>query len=90
MKVRLVVVEGPDRGREFTFETRDRFLIGRVPTAHFQITQDPFFSRVHAMLEVDPPNVMVQDKASIPMVFMLVSLSENHLISTTDSQSIAP
>ena len=43
MKVWLRVVEGPDRGREFAFETRDRFLIGRVPTAHFQITQDPFF-----------------------------------------------
>jgi serine/threonine-protein kinase len=64
MKVHLRVVEGPDAGRAFTFETRDRFLIGRAPTAHFQITQDNYFSRHHMMLEVNPPNVMLQDLQS--------------------------
>jgi eukaryotic-like serine/threonine-protein kinase len=64
MKVHLKVVEGPDVGRTFTFETRDRFLIGRAPTAHFQITQDGYFSRHHMMLEVNPPNVMLQDLQS--------------------------
>ncbi|MBL9015116.1 MAG: FHA domain-containing protein, partial [Myxococcales bacterium] len=63
MKVQLRVVDGPDVGRTFTFETRDRFLIGRAPTAHFQIT-DPFFSRHHLMLEVNPPNVLLQDLQS--------------------------
>ena len=64
MKVHLRVVEGPDVGRTFSFETRDRFLIGRAPTAHFQITQDNYFSRHHMMLEVNPPNVMLQDLQS--------------------------
>ena len=64
MKVHLQVIEGPDRGRVFTFDVRDRFLIGRASTAHFQILQDPFFSRHHAMLEINPPNVMIQDLKS--------------------------
>lgn len=64
MKVHLRVVDGPDLGRAFSFETRDRFLLGRAPTAHFQIKEDLFFSRHHLMLEVDPPNVLVQDLKS--------------------------
>ena len=64
MKVHLRVVQGPDIGRTFTFETRDRFLIGRAPTAHFQITQDNYFSRHHMLLEVNPPNVLLQDLQS--------------------------
>jgi hypothetical protein len=43
MKIHLRVVEGPDLGRAFSFETRDRFLLGRAPTAHFQIKEDLFF-----------------------------------------------
>jgi serine/threonine-protein kinase len=69
MKVHLRVVEGPDVGRTFTFEARDRFLIGRAPTAHFQIT-DPFFSRHHLMLEVNPPNVVLQDLQSTNGTFV--------------------
>ncbi|MBX3155341.1 MAG: protein kinase [Deltaproteobacteria bacterium] len=64
MKIHLRVVEGPDSGRAFSFDARDRFVIGRAPTAHFQIRDDPFFSRHHLMLEVDPPNVLLQDLKS--------------------------
>lgn len=64
MKVHLRVIDGPDLGRAFTFESRDRFLVGRAPTANFQIKDDPFFSRHHLMLEVNPPNVMIQDLRS--------------------------
>jgi pSer/pThr/pTyr-binding forkhead associated (FHA) protein len=70
VKVHLRVVDGPDRGRAFTFDTRDRFLVGRAPTAHFQIVDDPFFSRHHLMLEVDPPNVLVQDLKSTNGTFL--------------------
>jgi predicted Ser/Thr protein kinase len=64
MKVTLRVVAGPDAGRTFAFEARDRFMIGRAPTAHFQISSDPYFSRHHLMLEVNPPNVLAQDLKS--------------------------
>lgn len=70
MKLHLRVVEGPDLGRAFSFETRDRFLLGRAPTAHFQIKDDPFFSRHHLMLEVDPPNVLIQDLQSTNGTFV--------------------
>lgn len=66
----LRVIEGPDLGRSFTFETRDRFIIGRAPTASFQITQDLFFSRHHLMLEVNPPNVLLQDLKSTNGTFV--------------------
>jgi hypothetical protein len=70
MKIHLRVVEGPDLGRAFSFETRDRFLLGRAPTAHFQIKEDLFFSRHHLMLEVDPPNVLIQDLQSTNGTFV--------------------
>jgi serine/threonine-protein kinase len=64
MKVHLHVTAGPDRGRTFSFDARDRFVIGRAPTANFQICEDIGFSRHHVMLEVNPPNVMIQDLKS--------------------------
>src|SRR5688572_29070829 len=70
MRVQLRVVEGPDLGHAFTFETRDRFLIGRAPAAHFRLTADPYFSRHHAMLEINPPNVLLQDLKSTNGTFV--------------------
>lgn len=70
MKIHLRVVEGPDLGRTFTFETRDRFILGRAPTANFQIANDLFFSRHHLMLEVNPPNVLLQDLMSMNGTFV--------------------
>jgi eukaryotic-like serine/threonine-protein kinase len=64
MRVHLRVIEGPGRGKAFTFETRDRFLIGRAPDVHFQLVEDPYFSRHHALFEVNPPNVLLQDLKS--------------------------
>lgn len=64
MKVHLHVTAGPDLGRTFSFDARDRFVIGRAPTANFQIREDISFSRHHVMLEVNPPNVMIEDLKS--------------------------
>lgn len=64
VRVTFEVVEGPDRGRSFSFEERDRFVIGRAPDSHFPIATDPYFSRRHAMVEVDPPNILLQDLKS--------------------------
>lgn len=63
-RIVLRVIEGPDRGRAFALKPRDRFVIGRAPTAHFQLTHDGFFSRHHLMVEANAPEVLVRDLKS--------------------------
>jgi serine/threonine-protein kinase len=56
MPIALTVTEGPHQGRVFTFRDHDMFLVGRSPDAHFCLPErDPYFSRVHFMVEVNPP-----------------------------------
>jgi hypothetical protein len=54
-RVTLTVAEGPHRGAAFTFAEHDTFLVGRSPEAHFSLPDDPYFSRMHFLLEVNPP-----------------------------------
>jgi serine/threonine-protein kinase len=62
MNVTLTVVAGPHAGREFAFDRHDTFLVGRAKDAHFQLSaDDPYFSRRHFLLEVNPPRVRVYD-----------------------------
>ena len=56
MKIKLIVIAGPHGGKEFAFEDRDTFLVGRTKEAHFQLSyDDPYFSRRHFLVEVNPP-----------------------------------
>jgi pSer/pThr/pTyr-binding forkhead associated (FHA) protein len=70
MKVELRVVEGPDIGRTFTFESRDRLVVGRANEAQLSITNDAHFSRYHFFVEVDPPNVLLVDMGSTNGTFI--------------------
>lgn len=63
MTVRLAVVSGPHRGRVFNFEGHDVFLAGRSTQAHFQLP-DKFFSRIHFLIEVNPPWCRLSDLGS--------------------------
>jgi eukaryotic-like serine/threonine-protein kinase len=63
MSVRLTVVSGPHRGREFNFDGHDLFLAGRSNQAHFQLA-DKFFSRIHFLVEVNPPWCRLSDLGS--------------------------
>jgi eukaryotic-like serine/threonine-protein kinase len=63
MTVRLAVVSGPHRGRVFNFEGHDVFLAGRSTQAHFQLP-DKFFSRIHFLVEVNPPWCRLSDLGS--------------------------
>ena len=57
MKIGLTIISGPHKGREFDFDGRDTFLVGRTSNAHLQLSySDPYFSRRHFLIEVNPPD----------------------------------
>jgi serine/threonine-protein kinase len=65
MQVVLTVVEGPHAGKAFTFEEHDNFIVGRSSCAHFRLPRkDEYFSRVHFMVEVNPPYCRLMDMGS--------------------------
>jgi serine/threonine protein kinase/pSer/pThr/pTyr-binding forkhead associated (FHA) protein len=65
MRVTLKVVEGPHAGRSFSFDEHDTFFVGRSVKAHFSLPKkDRYFSRMHFLIEVNPPLVRVVDLGS--------------------------
>jgi eukaryotic-like serine/threonine-protein kinase len=64
MRITLTVTEGPHRGRVFSFDRHDTFIVGRSPDVHFPLPDDPYFSRVHFLVEVNPPLCRLQDLGS--------------------------
>jgi pSer/pThr/pTyr-binding forkhead associated (FHA) protein len=65
MRVILNVVEGPHAGRTFAFDEHDTFYVGRSVKAQFSLPkQDRYFSRMHFLVEVNPPLVRVMDLGS--------------------------
>lgn len=65
MEILLTVVEGPHKGREFSFSGHDTFLVGRSKRTHFQlIAKDKYFSRIHFLVEVNPPRCRIVDMNS--------------------------
>lgn len=52
-------------GQSFSFDRHDVFLVGRSPNAHCRLPEsDPYFSRIHFMIEVNPPRCRVTDMNS--------------------------
>src|ERR1022692_11453 len=65
MRIILTVVAGPHKGLEFSFDRHDTFLVGRSKHAHFQLlAKDKYFSRIHFMMEVNPPQCRLIDMGS--------------------------
>jgi len=65
MQVLLKVTHGPHRGKTFSFDVHDTFIVGRGRNAHFRLPKlDGHFSRNHFMLEVNPPHCLLVDMAS--------------------------
>jgi eukaryotic-like serine/threonine-protein kinase len=65
MRVTLFVIAGPHTGTEFSFDRHDTFLVGRSRHAHFQLREkDRYFSRIHFMMEVNPPHCRLIDIGS--------------------------
>src|ERR1700690_4176276 len=65
MRIILTVIAGPHKGLEFSFDKHDTFLVGRSKHAHFQLlSKDKYFSRIHFMMEVNPPECRLIDMGS--------------------------
>jgi serine/threonine-protein kinase len=65
MQIVLRVIQGPHLGQQFTFDGHDNFIVGRARTSHFRLPQkDPFISRVHFMVEANPPHCRLMDMGS--------------------------
>ena len=65
MRITLTVTAGPHEGRVFEFSGHDTFLVGRSRHAHMQLSpKDRFCSRMHFMVEVNPPYCRLLDMGS--------------------------
>ena len=65
MRITLTVIEGPHQGQAFVFDGHDTFLVGRSKRAHFRLpSKDRYFSRIHFLVEVNPPRCRLLDLAS--------------------------
>jgi serine/threonine-protein kinase len=64
MNLVLKVTEGPHQGKTFTFDDHDVFVVGRAPDVHFPLPDDPYFSRNHFLVELNPPLCRITDLKS--------------------------
>src|ERR1700720_120653 len=65
MRISLTVPPRPHKGQVFTFLGHDTFIVGRSKRAHFRLpVKDRYFSRIHFMVEVNPPQCRITDLGS--------------------------
>ena len=65
MHVNLTVKAGPHEGTVFEFKERANFVVGRSERANFRLTvKDNSISRIHFMIEVNPPQCRLTDMES--------------------------
>lgn len=63
--VKLEIVRGHMKGREFVFDEHDTFLFGRHPDCHAHLPDDSFVSRHHFIIEANPPDIRLRDLGSL-------------------------
>ncbi|MEZ6141277.1 MAG: serine/threonine-protein kinase [Zavarzinella sp.] len=61
MPIILKVVAGEHAGETFEFHNHRTFVVGRSRQAHISIRHDPYISRYHLVIEVNPPYCRVRD-----------------------------
>jgi serine/threonine protein kinase len=69
MAIQLVVVAGPDKGREFALTPGDTLLVGRSQATQTKLA-DPHVSRVHCEVQVEGDEVTVIDSNSAGGTFV--------------------
>lgn len=75
LKVNLTVVDGPEKGKSFTFTEPENFLLGRNAEgspAHLRLSPDDVYvSRNQFLLEVNPPDCFIRDAGSLNGTFIV-------------------
>lgn len=69
-RVRLIIVDGPMKGKEFVFDEHDNFLFGRDEDCHAQLPNDSYVSRHHFIIEAAPPEARLRDLGSMNGTFV--------------------
>jgi pSer/pThr/pTyr-binding forkhead associated (FHA) protein len=69
-KMILTITSGIMRGKKFTFEEHDTFLLGRMDDCHICLPDDPCVSRHHFIIEVNPPDARIRDLGSLNGTFV--------------------
>ncbi|WP_020468822.1 protein kinase domain-containing protein [Zavarzinella formosa] len=64
MSITLAVVAGPLAGQSFTYDQHSTFLVGRSQDAVFSLPNDDYLSRVHFLVEFNPPMAQLTDLGS--------------------------
>jgi serine/threonine-protein kinase len=64
MRIILTVTAGPHLGDRFEFTQHSTFLVGRCRHAQFHLKKDRYLSRVHFLVEVNPPCCRLVDMGS--------------------------
>jgi serine/threonine-protein kinase len=64
MRVVLTILTGPEKGRTFEYAGHDTFLVGRSKRAHFRLPPDKYASRIHFLIEANPPRCRLLDMGS--------------------------
>lgn len=70
MKISLDVLAGPHEGLKYQIENHRVFMVGRDPDVQLSLREDSHFSRYHFMLEVNPPECLLQDLDSLNGTFV--------------------
>ncbi len=65
MSIIIKVTNGTMAEQEFRFEQPDVFLFGRASHCHCCLSNDPFVSRDHFIMEVTPPLCRIKDLGSL-------------------------
>lgn len=75
IRVNLTVIEGPEKGKSFTFDEPENFLLGRSAQgskAHLRLSpDDTYVSRNHFLLEINPPDCFIRDAGSLNGTFIV-------------------
>jgi len=75
MRVVLTVSEGTEKGKSFSFDEPENFLLGRSAAgskAHLRLgSDDTYVSRNHFLLEINPPDCFIRDAGSLNGTFIL-------------------
>ncbi len=61
MQVEIFILTGPSKGRTLKFNKPDCILFGRSADSRISISNDPYVSRQHFLLEICPPECKVAD-----------------------------